>query len=93
VFGNTPKSFLHNAFAGHEDYIVVCHHSTTCVHQQSVDCDIDNLVVNANYLSAGTVPSTLISRFFIQPIPAIYLSVYEPSWFSFRDYTGPPFSA
>ena len=93
VLGITPKSFLHNTFAGHKDVIVLCHHSTTCVHQQSVNCDIDNLVVNANYLSSGSVPSELITRFFIQPTRAIYASVYKPSWFSYRDYTGPPFSA
>ncbi|HEX8356677.1 MAG TPA: hypothetical protein VF610_04665, partial [Segetibacter sp.] len=93
VFSNTPKTFLHQVFAGHTDYIVVCEHSEACIHQDDVDCHFDDLVVNASYvLTAATLPP-LVEKTFQLSTPHFYASVYKPSWFQFRDYTGPPLTA
>jgi len=90
AFSNTPKSFLHEAFATHKDSVSSCTSKTGyCIHQESYNCHFDNLVVTTAYVIAVSQPAIDI----VVSLKAHYCSL-SPSPYTVpvcgRENKGPP---
>ncbi|MEP6846124.1 MAG: hypothetical protein ABI861_08970 [Panacibacter sp.] len=92
AIGITPKQFLHDAFAGHIDSSHHCDMAgkhQDCVHKAGYTCQLEHLVINADFTSATHIPAVACLPLFTPDYSIIY------TWFSssvdgLKESRGPP---
>jgi hypothetical protein len=88
----TPKSFIHDALADHDDYENFCGHKThkdLCITKAGINCHFTNLIVAIPYTCGAREYSQDTGQhfhtFIVYPAPAIF----HP-YFNSKEGRGPP---
>lgn len=92
AIGNTPKQFLHDAFAVHIDNSHLCDMAgkhQDCMHKASYTCQLEHPVINTDYTSTIYIPA-----FTCLPLFTTDYSILN-TWFStsvdgLKESRGPP---
>ncbi|WP_121352326.1 hypothetical protein [Flavisolibacter nicotianae] len=87
----TPRTFLHEAFAGHRDGIV-CQHpgkNLPCFHRQAFHCSFNDLVVTAPYLAPLPLAVAAPPCFDNRPV-SFFLPALLPAVLLRAENRGPP---
>jgi hypothetical protein len=88
----TPKSFIHDALADHDDSANFCAHKThkdLCITKAGINCHFTNLVVALPYTGAAQQCAQDTDRYFHTFIVYPASAIFHPC-FNSKEGRGPP---
>ena len=92
AFSITPKIYFHDVIANHKDATPPCIHPQkvkACIHEQSYNCETENLVVSTPYL-IFSVANALSIPYNYQEFSIGYFSCSTQDCFIHKESRGPP---
>ncbi len=94
TLSTTPKAFIHTLFADHKDIDNSCahiSHDAPCIKTASINCHVNDLVVNLPYVDQVET-ATELKEIIFPDFQLVPVSTYCSSEWLSKDNRGPPLS-